>query len=149
MAVVDFAYINTACAGDEQMKAELISLFITQMQQLEPELSRLLAAADLQTLAREAHSVKSTALSFGMTDLATALKKIEMLSKKLLISTPGPDVPDTTRALYAEQIAGLPTEIREWIGKNEPVKSLSDLVKFCKLQSDLAIAELTDTGNAI
>lgn len=149
MAVVDFAYINTACAGDEQMKAELISLFIAQMQQLEPELSKLLAAADLQTLAREAHSVKSTALSFGMTDLATALKKIEMLSKKLLISTPGPDVPDSTRALYAEQIAGLPTEIREWIGKNESVKSLSDLVKFCKLQSGLAIAELTDTGNAI
>lgn len=149
MAVVDFDYIDKACAGDAQMKAELISLFIDQMTQLEPELSDLLGRGDLQTLARSAHSVKSTALSFGMTDLAAALKKIEMLSKKLLISGGRADVPDTTRALYAEQIEGLPTEIREWIAENESVESLSHLVKFCKLQSDLAIAELTDAGNAV
>lgn len=147
MSLVDFGYIDKACAGDAQMKAELIDLFIGQMRTLEPELSDLLDKGDLQTFAREAHSVKSTALSFGMQELAVALKKMEMLGKKLFILSDHPSVTDSLRKLYSDQIEGQPTEIREWINENQSEKSLRDLVKFCKLQSDLAIAELTNPSN--
>lgn len=147
MPVIDFAYIDKACAGDAAMRSELVSLFLEQMRKLEPDLSGLLAKGDLMTLAREAHSVKSTALSFGMGDLAAALKKIEIVSKKLLVASESSCLPDSARKLYVEQFASMPLEIQRWTDENLSEKTLSDLVNFCKLQSDLAIAELTEAAN--
>lgn len=146
MAVVDFTYVDKACAGDMEMRAELITLFMGQLRSLEPELRSSLSKGDLQTLAREAHSVKSTVLSFGMLELASALKKIEIVCKRILISSEGDSLSQTQRELYIEQIEAQPSDLRKWTQENQTEKTISDLVDFCKLQSDSAIAELTRAG---
>lgn len=146
MPVVDYAYVDKACGGDEQMRSELISLFAEQMRSLAPDLKTLLVNGDWQTLAREAHSVKSTALSFGMKDLAVALKKVEIVSKRILLSSPDSGLPGSVRELYADQIKAQPADIREWTAANQTEKSISILVDFCKLQADLALSELKRDG---
>lgn len=146
MPVVDYAYIDKACGGDEQMRSELISLFAEQMRSLAPDLNALLVKGDWQSLAREAHSVKSTALSFGMKDLAVALKKVEIVSKRILLSSPDSELADSVRGLYADQIEAQLADIREWTAANQSEKSISILVDFCKLQADLALSELRQGG---
>lgn len=146
MPVVDYAYIDKACGGDVQMRSDLISLFAEQMRSLAPELKALLVKGDLQSLAREAHSVKSTALSFGMKDLAVALKKVEVVCKRILLSSPVSELTDSVRKLYADQIEAQPADIREWTEANQSEKSISILVDFCKLQADLALFELRQGG---
>lgn len=146
MPVVDYAYVDKACGGDEQMRSELISLFAQQMRSLAPDLKALLVKGDWQSLAREAHSVKSTALSFGMKDLAVALKKVEIVSKRILLSSPDCKLTDSVRGLYADQIEAQPADIREWTAANQSEKSISILVDFCKLQANLALAELRRGG---
>lgn len=146
MPVVDYAYIDKACGGDDQLRSELISLFVQQLRSLAPELKALLVKGDLQSLAREAHSVKSTALSFGMKDLAVALKKVEIVCKRILLSSPVSELTDSVRELYAGQIEAQPADIREWTEANQSEKSISILVDFCKLQADLALSELRQGG---
>ncbi|MGN0028534.1 MAG: Hpt domain-containing protein [Marinilabiliaceae bacterium] len=146
MPVVDYAYIDKACGGDEQLRSELISLFAEQLRSLSPDLKALLASGDWQSLAREAHSVKSTALSFGMKDLAVALKKVEIVCKRILLSSPDSGLADSVRKLYADQIEAQPAAIREWTAANQSEKSISILVDFCKLQADLALSELRQGG---
>ena len=146
MAVLDYAYVDKACMGDMAMRSELIALFSEQMRTIEPALRRLLASRDWQSLAREAHSVKSTALSFGMGELAVALKKIEIVCKRILLSSPDCALSDSVRTLYSDQIEALPADVREWTAANQSEKSLTILVDFCKLQSDMALAELRRDG---
>lgn len=146
MPVIDFTYVNKACGGDVQMRSELICLFAGQMRSLAPDLNGLLVKGDWQSLAREAHSVKSTALSFGMKDLAVALKKIEIVSKRILLSEPDSKLPDPVRRLYTDQIEAQPADIREWTAANQSEESISILVDFCKLQADFALSELRRDG---
>ncbi len=86
MSVVNLQYINDACGDDAQMRAEIVGLFVDQMSSMGSELDSLFEADDMDTLARTAHKIKSTALSMGMTDMADALKKIEIVGKKLILS---------------------------------------------------------------
>ncbi len=143
MPVVDLQYINDACGDDAQMRAEIVELFIDQMRGVGPELDKLFVADDLDTLARTAHKIKSTALSMGMNDMADALKKIEIVGKKLLLSEGKVNEESSLFALYNNQIHSLPPEIDEWTSQNMSKKSLRTLIDFCKLQSLSAIDEVS------
>ena len=142
MHLLDFSYVEKACAGDRAMRAELLGLFAEQMRSLGATLDALLENDSLEALAREAHSVKSTALSMGMDEMAASLKKIEVVSKKLLLSSVSVELAPSRRQLYEEQMNSLQPDLNEWAEANMSKKTLHDLIRFCKLQSSRAVSEI-------
>ncbi len=146
MPLVDFQYVDKASAGDANMRRELLSLFVEQMEALGCELDEQLAADDMEALARTAHSVKSTALAMGMTDMADALKKIEIVCKKILLASSRLDSNPSRRALYEGQINAISADLDGWTQRNLSKESLHELIAFCVRQSASAVIEVREHG---
>ncbi len=144
MSVLNTQYLNDACGDDTAMRNELIDIFISQASELPVTLASHLASGDLRRLAADAHKMRSTALSMGMTQMADALKKIEVICKKMVVRSDDSLSSEAEKELYVSQINGLTPELDEWTELNLSKKSLTLLVDFCKLQSKLAIEEAVD-----
>lgn len=127
-------YLNEACGGDKQLRTELLTIFIQQAESVADDLEKCLHVSDFDQLARQAHKFKSTALSLGMVQTADALKKIEVIAKKLYVQSPEAG-DDNAKSLYLGQIRGLTPEIDLWTDQNLSTDSLHKLIDFCKLQS--------------
>lgn len=141
MSVLNLQYLDDACGGDAEMRDELIGIFISQASELPDMLAAHLANGNLRSLAADAHKMRSTALSMGMNPMADALKKIEVVCKKMIVRDCMCQVSDADKALYVSQINGLTPELNQWAELNLSKKSLALLVDFCKLQSNLAMEE--------
>lgn len=128
-------YVNEACGGDKQLRAELLTIFIQQAESVADLLDDCLRASDFDQLARQAHKFKSTALSMGMEQTADALKKIEVIAKKIFVQSPAAGNDDNAKKLYLGQIRGLTPEIDQWTDQNLSTDSLHKLIDFCKLHS--------------
>ncbi len=141
MPVLNLQYLNEICDGDVEMRNELIDIFIAQASELPETLASHLASDDLPSLAADAHKMRSTALSMGLEQMADALKKIEVICKKMVARDGMGDASEAVKSLYVSQINGLTPELDRWTEQNLSKKSLSLLVDFCKSQSNLAKAE--------
>ncbi len=141
MSVLNLQYLDDACGGDAEMRDELINIFISQASEFPDMLASHLANDNLSRLAADAHKMRSTALSMGMSPMADALKKIEVVCKKMIVRDGMCHLSDADKALYVSQINGLTPELDQWTELNLSKKTLTLLVDFCKLQSNLAIEE--------
>lgn len=128
-------YLNEACGGDKQLRTELLTIFIQQAESVADDLEKCLNDSDFDQLARQAHKFKSTALSMGMGQTADALKKIEVIAKKLFVQSPEAGDDNNAKILYLGQIRGLTHEIDLWTDQNLSTDSLHKLIDFCKLHS--------------
>lgn len=132
--VVDLGFVSEACGGDVAMMRELLAIFVDQASCLAGDLSGALVQGDYLALAAQAHKFKSTALSMGMAETAVALKKIEIVAKRLYAGAHGGGgcVP----------IKGLSPALEEWANGNLSDEALRELIDFCKLQSLSAVQEV-------
>ncbi len=141
MGYIRLDYLRDACGGDGGLMAELVQLFREQALALGPDLDSLLVGADYDALARCAHKFRSTALSLGLDDVADALKRIEVIGKKIFIAQPSSAASDATRQLYLSQINGLTPAIDRWTDDHLDADSLTQLIGRVKEQVNAAAAE--------
>ena len=78
-----FCYIKTAqveeiSGGDKDFLIELTDIFLTQIDDFTSNMSDFLLDKNWIELAKEAHTAKSSAMTFGMDDTGVLLKKIQL-----------------------------------------------------------------------
>ncbi len=138
---IDLGYLRQAVSGNKSLMSELLTIFIDQATVIGDQLKDFLSKEDYDALAREAHKFKSTALSMGMSQAADSLKRIEVIAKKLYVRSPQSGNDESAKRLYIGQIRGLTPEIDAWTDQNLSIKSLDNLIEFCKLHSLKAAEE--------
>ncbi len=79
----EFKYIHTKhidaiANGDKEFLNELVDIFLSQIPEFVSNMTRLLAEKNWEMLAREAHTAKSSVLTFGMDDTGKLLKNIQL-----------------------------------------------------------------------
>lgn len=77
-----YRYIKTAqveeiSGGDRDFSIELTNIFIAQIADFTQKMRDALQQKDWEVLGKEAHTAKSSALTFGMETTGTLLKKIQ------------------------------------------------------------------------
>ncbi len=66
---------------EPQFLVELIEVYLTDSPQLIEQIRRGLAAGEVESVRRAAHSLKSNSASFGANRLANAARELEMIAK--------------------------------------------------------------------
>ena len=67
--------------GDESFKKELAAIFLNQIPVFIDNMKKYHAHNNLENLAREAHTAKSSAMIFGMENTGMLLKEIQFLAE--------------------------------------------------------------------
>lgn len=78
---VDFNHLDGIVNGDENFKRELIKIFLEQIPDFIKNMKMFLDNNNLENLAREAHTAKSSAMIFGMTNAGDKLKDIQLFAE--------------------------------------------------------------------
>lgn len=78
---IDFKHLNSIANGDENFKKELINIFLEQIPEFINNMNQFFDQNNLEKLAREAHTAKSSVLIFGMTNTGKLLKEIQLFAE--------------------------------------------------------------------
>jgi HPt (histidine-containing phosphotransfer) domain-containing protein len=78
---IDFNHLDGIVNGDENFKKELIGIFLEQIPDFIKNMRIFLEKENSEKLAREAHTAKSSAMIFGMTNTGKLLKEIQLLAE--------------------------------------------------------------------
>jgi HPt (histidine-containing phosphotransfer) domain-containing protein len=81
LKTIDFSHLNSITSGDESFKKELIGIFLEQIPVFIHNMKKFLGNNNLEKLAREAHTAKSSVLIFGMANSGRLLKEIQFLAE--------------------------------------------------------------------
>ena len=71
-------HIEDVAAGDNEFMIELIDIFLSQIPEFVSKMKSSLGEQNWMQLAREAHTAKSSALTFGMEETGKLLKNIQL-----------------------------------------------------------------------
>lgn len=71
-------HIDSIAAGDTEFMTELIDIFLGQIPEFISTMKNALKEQDYTLLAREAHTAKSSVLTFGMEETGILLKNIQL-----------------------------------------------------------------------
>lgn len=82
MRYTNLSYINEITMGDKSMIEELILLFIEQVDEFKANFKQFMEEKDWDRLGKEAHKSKSSVATFGMSELATSMKELQLLTQK-------------------------------------------------------------------
>lgn len=75
---VNLEQIEDIAGGDLGFQKELITIFLEQIPEFVTNISTFYKEQKLDALAREAHTAKSSALTFGMEETGVLLKQIQL-----------------------------------------------------------------------
>jgi HPt (histidine-containing phosphotransfer) domain-containing protein len=70
--------LDSISSGDKAFKTELIEIFLEQIPSFISNIKLFFEKNDLANLAKEAHTAKSSALIFGLTNAGELLKEIQL-----------------------------------------------------------------------
>jgi HPt (histidine-containing phosphotransfer) domain-containing protein len=70
--------LEEIAGGDNDFMKEVIGIFLNQIPEFTGNMRSLLKDQNWNVLAREAHTAKSSALTFGMEETGVLLKKIQL-----------------------------------------------------------------------
>lgn len=74
-------YLDEISGGDEQFKKDLIVIFLKQMPEFIENMKKFMDENDMDNLAKEAHTAKSSVLIFGMESTGKYLKEVQTLAE--------------------------------------------------------------------
>ncbi len=80
--LLDFSQIDEITKGDLKFRKELIEIFMEQIFEFIDNMNKHLSSGNLEQLARESHTAKSSAMIFGMENTGHLLKKIQLLAEE-------------------------------------------------------------------
>jgi len=75
---IDPSQIETLAGGDKEFIKEMAEIFLEQIEEFVTNMGSFLQEKNWEKLAREAHTAKSSAMTFGMDDTGNLLKKIQL-----------------------------------------------------------------------
>ncbi len=75
---IDTKHIDSIAAGDTEFMTELIDIFLGQIPEFISTMKNALKEQDYTLLAHEAHTAKSSVLTFGMEETGILLKNIQL-----------------------------------------------------------------------
>ncbi|WP_319479081.1 Hpt domain-containing protein [uncultured Draconibacterium sp.] len=75
---IDPSQIESLAGGDTEFIKEMAEIFLEQINEFVTNMSSYLQEKDWEKLAREAHTAKSSAMTFGMEGTGTLLKNIQL-----------------------------------------------------------------------
>ena len=75
--------IETLSGGDSDFQKELVDIFREQIDEFVGNMKKYLESEEWTKLAKEAHTAKSSALTFGMNDTGKLLKEIQLEAEAL------------------------------------------------------------------
>ncbi|WP_372650182.1 Hpt domain-containing protein [Draconibacterium sp.] len=75
---IDPSQIETLAGGDKEFIKEMAEIFLEQIEEFVTNMGSFLHEKNWEKLAREAHTAKSSAMTFGMDDTGNLLKKIQL-----------------------------------------------------------------------
>ena len=78
---INLSYLEDLCDGNSEFKKELINIFLAQVPEFISNMKKYLESGDNDSLAKEAHTAKSSALIFSMEETGNVLKQIQLLAK--------------------------------------------------------------------
>lgn len=78
LQLLDLTQLNEIADGDDNFKNELMGIFAGQIPVFINNMESFFGRGDLESLAREAHTAKSSALIFGMAKTGLVLKEIQI-----------------------------------------------------------------------
>lgn len=78
---INFQHLENITKGDDDFKKELIEIFLSQIPVFVNNLSEFYKVKNIEKLAREAHTAKSSVLIFGMDNTGKLLKEIQNLAE--------------------------------------------------------------------
>ncbi len=79
--IVDLSQIDQISANDPNFKKEMIDIFTSQIPVFVDNISTFCEKNELENLAREVHTAKSSVLIFGMETTGKYLKEIQLLAE--------------------------------------------------------------------
>jgi HPt (histidine-containing phosphotransfer) domain-containing protein len=97
--------IDAISGGDNSFKIELINIFLEQIPEFIQNMTSSYENKDWTLLAREAHTAKSSALTFGMDETGMLLKDIQLNTEKSKF--------DTLPALIGKAVSQLSSAVTE------------------------------------
>ncbi len=74
----DLAYLKNMSGDNNTLIAEMIDIFTEQIGEISDDMQMALESQNWENLGRIAHKAKSSVAIMGMTDLAAALKELEI-----------------------------------------------------------------------
>ena len=78
---IDAKPLKALTGGDSEFMVELLDLFLSQIPEFTSNMKNSLETQDWDLLAKEAHTAKSSALTFGMEKTGILLKDIQLKSE--------------------------------------------------------------------
>jgi HPt (histidine-containing phosphotransfer) domain-containing protein len=79
--ITDLPYLKNMSGGSPEIVKEMIGIFVEQANEYIRDMQKHLDEKDYLSLGKLAHKAKSSISIMGMTDLATDLKTLELLTK--------------------------------------------------------------------
>lgn len=80
--LLDFCQIDDVTNGDPKFRKELMSIFMEQINEFIENMNGFMSVGNMERLAREAHTAKSSVLIFGMESTGHMLKEIQLLAEQ-------------------------------------------------------------------
>lgn len=79
---LNLGYLDEVAGGDINFKKDLVKIFLQQVPVFIENMKKFQGENDLVSLAKEAHTAKSSVLIFGMEETGANLKKIQLLAEE-------------------------------------------------------------------
>lgn len=83
---ISHKHLDNIANGDENFKKELMGIFIKQIPVFVDNMNDFFATNNMDKLAREAHTAKSSVLIFGMENTGKLLKEIQLYAENNQLS---------------------------------------------------------------
>ena len=74
-------HLDSISSGNKALNKELIEIFLDQIPEFISNINKFFNEHDFTNLTKEAHTLKSSTLIFGMTNTAKLLKEIQLQSE--------------------------------------------------------------------
>jgi HPt (histidine-containing phosphotransfer) domain-containing protein len=87
---IDSKHLDNIANGDEDFKKELMEIFMNQIPAFIKNMTDFFATNNMEKLAREAHTAKSSVLIFGMENTGKLLKDIQFFAENNQVSDINP-----------------------------------------------------------
>ncbi len=78
---INLSYLEEISGGDVRFQKELIGIFLNQIPEFIFNLYKFLSRKEIDNLAKEAHTAKSSVLIFMMEETGKTLKQIQLLAE--------------------------------------------------------------------
>lgn len=95
---IDSKHLDNIANGDENFKKELIEIFMNQIPVFIDNMNDFFATNNMEKLAREAHTAKSSVLIFGMESTGKLLKDIQLFAENNQV----PDIKPALKQVVSE-----------------------------------------------